>query len=391
MQVVKDSTDVTTYFVLRDSTNHAPKTDVTITDIDLYYVPHKGAMATKVDATALAAADSAHADNKAFHVGLGEYRIDWPDIWTGAVGTSVQLIVVCTGVDTTFLEVEITADVAAIKDKTDDLTFTVAGDLDVNVQTWKGSAAPDIAGEADIAGAVLDEALGTHTGFLATVLPNAAPGANGGLPTTDGTKLNQTATLANGAHGGAAATMTLKSVAVNNGDANGIGVSVTGSGTGNSHALYLNSTNGQGLCVVAGSHAVTATSSAGKGMEIIGATGDVVADITGNLSGSIGSVGTAGIAAASYAAGAVDAAALAADASQEIADTTLARSLAAESYAADGAVPTLSQMLYGIWSALAQFDIAATTITCRKLDGTTSAMTFTLNDAANPTSRTRAT
>jgi hypothetical protein len=38
--------------------------------------------------------------------------------------------------------------VDAIKAKTDSLTFTVAGDVDVNVQTWKGSAAPDMTGDA---------------------------------------------------------------------------------------------------------------------------------------------------------------------------------------------------------------------------------------------------
>lgn len=108
MQVANGTADVTTYFVLRDSTNHAPKTDVTITDIDLYYCEQGAAMAAKVDATALAAADSAHADNKAYHVGQGLYRIDWPDTcFDGGVGKIVNLIVVCTGVDTTFLEVEL--------------------------------------------------------------------------------------------------------------------------------------------------------------------------------------------------------------------------------------------------------------------------------------------
>ncbi len=108
MQIANGTTDVTTYFVLRDSTNHAPKTDVTITDIDLYYCEQGAAMAAKVDATALAAADSAHDDNKAFHVGQGLYRIDWPDTcFDGGVGKVCNLIVVCTGVDTTFLEVEL--------------------------------------------------------------------------------------------------------------------------------------------------------------------------------------------------------------------------------------------------------------------------------------------
>lgn len=112
MIVANGSTDVTTYFVLRDSTNHAPKTDVTITDIDLYYLEQGAEMAAKVDATALAAADSAHADNKGYHVGQGLYRIDWPDeAFNGGVGKRAYLIVVCTGVDTTFLEVELSPNV----------------------------------------------------------------------------------------------------------------------------------------------------------------------------------------------------------------------------------------------------------------------------------------
>ena len=36
------------------------------------------------------------------------------------------------------------------------LAFTVAGDVDVNVQSWKGAAAPDVATETDIAAAVND-------------------------------------------------------------------------------------------------------------------------------------------------------------------------------------------------------------------------------------------
>lgn len=109
MQVQNGATDVTTYFVLRDATTHAPKTDVTITDIDLYYVEQGAAISAKADATALAAADSAHTDSYAFHVGQGLYRIDWPDTcFNGGVGKVTNLIVVCTGVDTTFLEVELT-------------------------------------------------------------------------------------------------------------------------------------------------------------------------------------------------------------------------------------------------------------------------------------------
>lgn len=62
-----------------------------------------------------------------------------------------------------------------------------------------------------------------------------------------------------------------------------------------------------------------------------------------------------------------------------------------EAYAADGATATPEQMLYMIWSALSEFAISGTTITCKKLDGTTTALTFTLDSSTAPTSRTRAT
>lgn len=115
MLVKNGQADVTTYFVLRDSTAHEPKTNATITDLDLYYVEEVAAISAKADATALDAADSAHGDNKAFHVGQGIYRVDWPDeAFNGGIGKKVILIVVCTGVDTTFLEVELSAPTDAV-------------------------------------------------------------------------------------------------------------------------------------------------------------------------------------------------------------------------------------------------------------------------------------
>jgi len=62
-----------------------------------------------------------------------------------------------------------------------------------------------------------------------------------------------------------------------------------------------------------------------------------------------------------------------------------------EGYASDGAAFTLPQFCYMVWSALGEFAISGTTITAKKLDGSTTAMTFTLDDASDPTSRTRAT
>lgn len=171
MIIKNGQTDVTTYFVLRDATTHAPKADVTVGDIDIYYVEQGAAISAKADVVALDAADSAHADNKGFHVGQALYRIDWPDAaFDGGIGKMVTLIVVCTGVDTTFLEVQLSpavnasavsddataADilelfVEALKSDTgqiDDGTFAanaitnaaVADDVDVNVKTITNNA-----------------------------------------------------------------------------------------------------------------------------------------------------------------------------------------------------------------------------------------------------------
>ncbi len=62
-----------------------------------------------------------------------------------------------------------------------------------------------------------------------------------------------------------------------------------------------------------------------------------------------------------------------------------------ESYAADGVAPTMTQALFNIQQNLGDFIYAGTTQTVRQIDGSTTAMTYTLDDAVNPTSKTRTT
>lgn len=62
-----------------------------------------------------------------------------------------------------------------------------------------------------------------------------------------------------------------------------------------------------------------------------------------------------------------------------------------EAYAADGAAPTVAQALMQIQQMLTEFGISGTTMTVKKLDGTTTAFTLTLNDGSAPTALTRAT
>lgn len=79
------------------------------------------------------------------------------------------------------------------------------------------------------------------------------------------------------------------------------------------------------------------------------------------------------------------AAALASDAVTEILTTTMT-----ESYATAGSGFSLAQGMYMIYQIVGQFGVAGVTITGKKIDGS-DGMTFTINDASNPTSRSRAT
>lgn len=71
--------------------------------------------------------------------------------------------------------------------------------------------------------------------------------------------------------------------------------------------------------------------------------------------------------------------------------TALLTTQMTEAYHADGVAPTLAQALFFLISSLTEFSISGVTITAKKLDGSTSAATFTLDSSTAPTSRTRAT
>lgn len=62
----------------------------------------------------------------------------------------------------------------------------------------------------------------------------------------------------------------------------------------------------------------------------------------------------------------------------------------ADSTTADGTISTREQAVYAILQILTEFSISGTTMTVKKVDGSTTLMTFTLDDGTNPTSLTRA-
>jgi hypothetical protein len=110
-EVKKGSVDVSRYIVLRDSADGSPETGYTITDLDLQYTRSGAAPAAKVDATALAATNSAHGDNKAIEIDAtsspGLIRVDWPDAAFATGADAVILAVTGTGLDPSYEEVQL--------------------------------------------------------------------------------------------------------------------------------------------------------------------------------------------------------------------------------------------------------------------------------------------
>lgn len=185
----------------------------------------------------------------------------------------------------------------------------------------------------------------------------------------------------------------------------GNGITATGNGTSKHGVVATGGTAGtsDGIKAVAGTGGVdirgnitgnitgalsgSVSSVSGAVGSVTGNVGGSVASVTGSVdsvtnavgsvTGSVGSV-TSGVTITTnndksgYALSATGSAAL------------------TESYAADGSPATLAQLLYLILATLTEKSISGTTMTAKKLDGSTTAATFTLNDATTPTAITRA-
>jgi hypothetical protein len=76
---------------------------------------------------------------------------------------------------------------------------------------------------------------------------------------------------------------------------------------------------------------------------------------------------------------------------EDISVTDILTTQMTESYAATGVAPTLAQSLFWVQQVLTELSFSGTTGTVKKLDGSTTAGTLTLDDADDPTSLTRAT
>ncbi len=110
------------------------------------------------------------------------------------------------------------------------------------------------------------------------------------------------------------------------------------------------------------------TPGASGGAFIAGSNAATTVNFTGNVSGSVGSVGSGGITAASFAAW-------------------------SEAYTTKGtgSTYTIDKLLWDIHQAIYSPSTASTTLTVRQIDNSTAAHTLTLNDATNPTAAAWAT
>jgi len=72
----------------------------------------------------------------------------------------------------------------------------------------------------------------------------------------------------------------------------------------------------------------------------------------------------------------------------EEADTTMTTQMT-EGYAADGVAPTPTQALFRIMQNICEFSISGVTLTTKKIDKSTQAEAYELNDPNKPTQRTR--
>lgn len=128
------------------------------------------------------------------------------------------------------------------------------------------------------------------------------------------------------------------------------------------------------------------------GQVLRGANSNVEVQVTGSnhVAADMHESQPGSIHAATFDTGAIDAAALATDAVAEIVSGVLTTQMT-ESYRATNAAPTLAQAAFELIAHMGEASISSTTKTLKKLDGSTTAKTYTLDSATTPTSITEAT
>jgi hypothetical protein len=274
--IKKATTDVSVVIRIIDSTDGTPETSVVwnTAGIDMEY-RREGAVSVDITEATLALLSTAHTDGGFLHIGNGYYRLDLPDAAcaTGADGVLVH--------------------------------GTVTGMVVIGCYIH-----------------LVDYDPFDSVRMGVTALPNAAADAAGGLPISDLGGLDLDTLLDVAVSTRLAPTVAGRTLDVTAAGNAGIDWANIENPT---TAVDLSGTDIQladTVTALTGHTAQTGDSFARIGVAGAGLTNinlpnqtmDIIGNITGNLSGSVGSIDTGGITAGSFAAGAIDAAAIAADA-----------------------------------------------------------------------------
>lgn len=234
-----DAVDAVVELILADTADMQPKVDVAIST---RLAPTGAGRTLDVTATGAAGIDWGNVENQTASNNLSNTSIDTISTVTGNVNGSVA---------------------------------TVSGNVNGNVN---GNVVGSVASVTGAVGSVTGNVGGNVAGTVASVV-----GSVGG--SVDGT-----VTLANGAHGGVAAVLTLERIIVESTTTGEPGVKFTGKDSGAGMELVGGATTGNGL--YAHTFGDLATLSPPPGVLFLGnsTSAGLVTDITGNLSGSVGSV-----------------------------------------------------------------------------------------------------
>ncbi|HWH74775.1 MAG TPA: hypothetical protein VNV16_10995 [Methylibium sp.] len=373
--------------MLLSASTGEPVTGLTIANLDATYTRTRSA-AVKNDLTALGSASAAHADNQAIEVDAtnapGLYRIDYPDAAFALGAAFVTLTINGAAIKPAHQKfalpvntaediytrlgapagASVSADVAAVKADSAAILVDTAeiGAAGAGLTAVPWNPAWDAEVQSEVADALVAYDPPTNAELEVRTLPAADYATAAALATVDtvadailvDTGTDIPATLATLATAAALAAVAAKTDALPSDPAD--------------QSLVIAATNA--LAALLGTPA-------GASLSADLAALKVVADAV------LADTGTDGVVVAS---GSKSDYRLSATGVNDILRTALT-----EGYAAEGAAFTLEQAMHMLVALLFNRSVSGTTLTARRLDGSTAAMTFTLDDADAPTSQVRAT
>ncbi len=394
--VKKGSTDRSVTIRIIDSSDGTPETGVVwnTSGIDLWYRREGSAVVSITEAT-LSALTDAHSDGGFLHVSHGEYRFDIPDaaFATGEnhvdIGGTVTDMVVIGGrvrlVDydpEDAVRLGQTALPNAAADAAGGLPISDAGGLDLDTISTDIATAKTQIGTA---GDGLTDLGGMSTGMKAEVQAEA----DASLASYDGPTNSEleARTIAAAAYFDPAAdtvaNVTTVATTTTNSDMRGTDSAATATAlaTAQTDLDTLTGSDGATLATTQGNYAPLKPTTAGRTLDVT--SGGAAGIDWSNIENPTTSVDLSGtdIQLCDTVTTNTDAITVAGILTTQI----------TEAYAADGASPTVAQALCMIQQLLGEFAISGTTLTMKKIDGSTTAGTFTLDDGTSPTSITRAT